>query len=65
MNGICYINNIRLCDHLAAKEHLEGVGATKEGGEGGVWVAVERVREGAALAIGRSSSSTSTSSFQA
>lgn len=43
--------------HLATKEHLEGVGAAKEGGEGGVRVPMERVREGAALAIGCSSSS--------
>lgn len=56
------------CAHLAAEEHLEGVGATKEGGEGGVRVAMERVCEGASLSVGGSSSSSSSaasaSSFQ-
>lgn len=48
--------------YLSTKEHLEWVGAAKEGGEGGMWVPVECVGVGAALSISRSSSSTS--SFQ-
>lgn len=37
---------------LATEEHFEGVGAAEEGGEGGMWVAMERVRcEVAALSV--------------